>query len=215
MRRERPTLPSPVQGYTLVELLIAITLFALLSVMLFGGLRLGTRAAEGGTARLERSAELAVVTNFLRRQLADAQPLPITTSSGQTAIAFTGEPDNVEFVGLPPAHLALGGWHILHLGMERQEGRGRVMLRWRVIEASDEGLTATAAQSSVLLDNVKTAEFGYFGSYAGNERPEWHDRWQGIGHLPFLLRLRLVYADGQRAPDLIVALRTAGTPPPQ
>ncbi len=35
-------------GFTLVELLIAMTLVAMLSVLLFGGLRFGTRAADRG-----------------------------------------------------------------------------------------------------------------------------------------------------------------------
>src|SRR5579872_2525053 len=96
--------PAPgSSGFTLIELLIAITLFALLSVMLFGGLRFGMRATERGTARMEWSAELAAATNFLRSQLADAQPLPRTDSDGNQVIAFEGAPDSLVFVGQPPA----------------------------------------------------------------------------------------------------------------
>ncbi|HLG90394.1 MAG TPA: prepilin-type N-terminal cleavage/methylation domain-containing protein [Alphaproteobacteria bacterium] len=199
------------QGFTLVELLIAITLFALLSTLLFGSLRFGTRATDSGTARMERTAELATATNFLRNQLSDAQPLPMS-DGGNQSVAFDGEPDSLEFVGLPPAYLAPGGWHVLQLVTEKQGRRSRLMLRMRLIFTDGRSAAVSDARSSVLLDHVKMVEFAYFGALENEEKPEWHERWQGAPHLPRLVRLRITFADGEEAPDLIIALRPA--PPP-
>lgn len=200
------------QGFTLVELLVAITLFALLSTLLFGSLRFGTRATDSGTARMERTAELAAATNFLRNQLSDAQPLPMSEGGGTQSVAFDGEPDSLEFVGLPPAYLAPGGWHVLQLLAERRGRQSRLMLRMRLIFTDGRSAGVSDARSSVLLDRVKAVEFAYFGALENEEKPQWHERWQGAARLPLLVRLRITFADGEEVPDLIVALRPAPSP---
>jgi general secretion pathway protein J len=199
------------QGFTLVELLVAITLFALLSVMLFGGLRFGMRATEAGTARMEWTADLAAATGFLRSQLADAQPLEKDEGGGRKSVAFEGERDSLEFVVMPPAFLAQGGWHTLHLAVEREEGHDMLMVRWRVVRPDQESDAVSPPEASVLLDDVRTVEFGYFGALADGDQPEWHAQWRGANSLPQLVRCSVSFADGRRAPDLIVALRAAAS----
>ena len=48
-------------GFTLVELLVAITLLALVSAALFGGLRFGARAWESATSRIARCSKSTAV----------------------------------------------------------------------------------------------------------------------------------------------------------
>ncbi|MGO8914488.1 MAG: type II secretion system protein GspJ [Stellaceae bacterium] len=200
---------SGAAGFTLVELLVAVTLFALLSVVLFGGLRFGMRATEAGTARLDWSAEIAAASGFLRNQLADAQPLEKDAGDDRKVVAFDGEADSVEFVASPPAYLAAGGWHVLRLALERGSGGDRLVLSWRLVRADPDATTASAPQRSVLLERVTSIEFAYFGALALGDTPEWHDRWQDAAGLPALVRLRLGFADGRQAPELLVALRAA------
>lgn len=200
------------QGFTLVELLVAITLFALLSVLLFGGLRFGMRATEAGTAQLDFTDEIAAATGFLRSQLADAQPLEKDDGEGGKSVAFEGEPDSLEFVALPPAFLAQGGWYTLHLGVERKEGHEVLAVRWRLVRQDQASDAVSPPQDSVLLDRVKTVEFGYFGALVSGDPPQWNAQWRGVGELPALVRLRVGFADGRQAPDLIVALRAAAVP---
>jgi len=200
---------APTAGFTLVELLVAITLFALLSVALFGGLRFGLRATAAGTARLDWSAEIAASAGFLRAELADAQPLKKSEGGDQPTVAFEGTADSVEFVASPPARLAPGGWHVLRLALERGPGGGRLVLTSRLVrdDAGDAG--PAEADRSVLLERVATLDLAYFGATQDGDTPAWHDRWQDAAALPALVRLRLGFADGGQAPDLIVALRAA------
>lgn len=201
---------SRAAGFTLVELLVAVTLFALLSVALFGGLRFGMRASETGTARLDWSAEIAAASGFLRNQLADAQPLQKDAADGNKVVAFDGERDSVEFVSSPPAHLAAGGWHVLRFALERRRDGDRLVLSWRLVRAGAGETAAGSEQRSVLLDRVTAIEFAYFGALTEGDTPEWHDHWRDAADLPALVRLRMSFADGRQAPELLVALRAAG-----
>lgn len=199
-------------GFTLIELLVAITLFALLSVMLFGSLRFGIRATDQGTLRMERLAEIAAATNFLRNQLSDAQPLTKTDADGSQSVAFDGERTRLEFVGLPPAYLAPGGWHTLELVTESSGRFRQLAVRLRLVSAGDTPLAPAEARGSVLLDHVKSVIFSYFGKDGNEETAQWHDEWQGAAYLPALVRLRISFDDGGQAPDIVIALRPAPAP---
>lgn len=63
-------------GFTLLELLIAITILGLLATILFGGLRFGTRVWNTGDQALERFSEVQSAYEVMRRTLTRAVPLP-------------------------------------------------------------------------------------------------------------------------------------------
>lgn len=200
--------PGHAAGFTLIELLVALTLFAVLSILLFNGLRFGTRAAGDAAAHQEETSALAAATGFLRNELADAQPLN-GEAEGNSGVAFDGEPDSVDFVVLPPAYLAQGGWHALHIGVERQGKNERLVMSWRLVRTVEPSDGVEAPHRSALLDRLGRVEFAYFGRLAENDAPEWHDRWNDATVLPALVRLRMTLADGRPVPDLVVALRCA------
>ena len=91
-------------GFTLIELLVATTLLALLSVLLFGGLRFGARAWEAGGASMERTGEIEAIQDLLRRTLAEAAaPEP---ASGQQ-LSFVGDAGRMRFFAPMPRHIAM------------------------------------------------------------------------------------------------------------
>ena len=69
-------------------------------------------------------------------------------------------------------------------------------------------------QPSILIDQVRSVAFAYFGTPGPQQPPAWLDRWSDRDTLPRLIRLRLILANGVQAPDLIVAPRLAETVQP-
>ncbi|HEX9462204.1 MAG TPA: prepilin-type N-terminal cleavage/methylation domain-containing protein [Alphaproteobacteria bacterium] len=197
-------------GFTLMELLISVSIFALLMAMLFGGLQLGTRQVGRITAQVDRSAQIALVENFLRAQLAAAQPLA-GAASGPKNLQFNGQPDGVDFVAAAPESLPAGGLQVLSVRFVAGEtGRdGQLVVDWRPLR--DDPDVPSPARTTVLLDHLRTARFVYYGPPQAKSAPDWQDTWQDMPYLPLLVRVSATFADGEPMPGLAVALRLSST----
>lgn len=195
------------RGFTLLELLISIALLALLTALLFDGLHLVTQHLGPQSDQLERASRIAVAQNFLRAQLADARPV-LNAASGWRSLEFDGRPDGIDFVSVAPESVSGAGLQALSILYERGTSTrgGDVLLRWRRYEGHSPTV-APDARNSLLLDHVRSAEFAYFGVASPNEPPDWHAAWHDMTYLPELVRLSLEFADAQRMPELVIALR--------
>lgn len=200
-------------GFTLVELLVAVALMALLTVALYDAFRAGTRAANAVGETKEWSVEIGVIYDFMQRELAAAEPLPVSTDPAQTALQFDGEEQALSFVTLPPASLAVGGFQRLHLGLENDAGGNRLIASWESVARAPAAPQPTMLRPSILVNQVRSIRFAYFGMAEPNQPPGWSERWTAHDRLPQLVRLQIVLADGEPMPDLIVALRLSDPPP--
>jgi prepilin-type N-terminal cleavage/methylation domain-containing protein len=191
-------------GFTLVELLVVLALTGLLVLGLYQAFRIGSRAADRANPDTDAPAQFALIQDFMDREVGAAVPLPVLSDPAQ-GIQFNGEPKAISFVSLPPAFLALGGFHLLHL---RLVG-GRIEVSWKPLARGPSGPEPIALRPSILMERVGTITFAYFGVPGPNEATAWTERWTGRPILPKLVRLRIVLADGTRSRDIIVAPRLA------
>lgn len=200
------------EGFSLLEMLIALTLFGLVTVMLFGGLQLGTRVMESGSKRSEQASRLSVASEFLRGQLAQAQPVERAEGEridGKMPIEFDGVADGVAFVGPTSAYQPIGGLQTLNIYTDRQNGKARLMADWRPYRTVADAPSDETGRRSVLFDDVSTVELAYFGAINDKEMPRWRREWHDRTTLPSLVHMRVTFRDGRAAPDLFVALKLA------
>lgn len=193
-------------GFTLIELVVAITLMGLVLVALYSGLRLGLNSSESGEQRAEAINRLRSAQEFLRRQLAQSMTVYQTNDQQQPIAVFTGSPDRIEFVAPMLTHLGQGGLYRIRV----ETGDGRLRLRWRIYVRDDS--EAGEERETVLLDKVSTVEWAYFGPEQDDESgqkpqnpPRWRSEWPNGKRRPLLVRLNL-NLDGEPWPDLVVAL---------
>ncbi len=197
-------------GFTLVELLVAMTLLAFLSVSLFGGLRFGARSWEAVVDSSAERDDIASTQIFLRNRLGQLWlPEPGGLGDFNEDGNFNGGPEQVEFIAPWLSALSLGGLYRFTLWHEDEDiGSGRLMLRWRPAEADPDALEELGdlAGQRVLLDGV--AEFGlsYYGAADKDAEPEWLDQWENPDAPPRLVRVQLAFAEAGRVwPVFIVA----------
>jgi general secretion pathway protein J len=95
--------PLRPRGFTLLELMLALSIVAVLMLIVSGGLRIGLAAWQRGeerTARLDRDRSLVVL---LEGALAGAFPYRVTPGdASQPALLFEGQPDRLTFATLSP-----------------------------------------------------------------------------------------------------------------
>ncbi len=198
-------------GFTLLEMLIAMTLLGLVMAMVFGGLRLGARAWEASDTSATNLARLEAVHGFLRRSLAASATVLASDDKGKRLILFTGESQRLEFATLLPSYLGIGGFHRLTLGVAGEGKDRRLALKSRLYQGMGVGTDggtprAGDGEETVLMEGIAGIELAYFGALEGNSDPGWHRDWREAAALPELIRLRVRLAPDDRRhwPELIV-----------
>ncbi|HXQ52420.1 MAG TPA: prepilin-type N-terminal cleavage/methylation domain-containing protein [Stellaceae bacterium] len=196
-------------GFTLVELLVAMALLALLSALLVGGLRLSRGAVMGSEAASEKLLRTELALTVIRRQLERADPLPLG-GVNPPQVAFAGDAAGAVFIAPPGAYLALGGEEVTWLAIERGKSGVRIVLRFRPLDRAHDlwppTLDPAAMQTVVLVDDAASAALAYFGRDRPDADPQWQQEWHDRTSLPALIRLAI--AGGAQAwPDLIVTPR--------
>ena len=96
-------------GFTLIELVLALSIVAIMVTILFGGLRVGLRAWQRGEARAATLQHSRSMTQLLDEALGGIYPYMGLTEQGTVTpvIYFKGEADRVYFVTVsPPVPLA-------------------------------------------------------------------------------------------------------------
>lgn len=188
-------------GFTLLELVVAITLMGLILVVLYGGLRLGLNGTDSGEQRAEASNRLRLVQEFLRRQLAQSMTVYRTNDQQEKVVVFAGQPNGIEFVAPMLTQLGQGGLYRIRI----DAGDGRLRMRWRLYRADEPA--AGEERETVLLEGVSAMEWAYFGPERDNDQepPRWRSDWSSAERRPLLVRLNLAQ-QGEPWPDLVAPL---------
>lgn len=200
--------PRAVRGFTLLELLVAITIFSLVIAVLFSGYRLGVRSWELGERTHEAVAELRLAGAFVRRHAAQAFPLAISENRAWR-LWFTGEPERLVFITAMPAYLGQGGMYQMTLEIEDADEDRKLTVARRLLHPdADSGKPGVDDRPRPLAVGLESATFDYFGVSSDESVASWHRSWVDQQRLPELVRLRLTSRQLGPWPDVVIRLPT-------
>lgn len=196
------------RGFTLLELLIGLTLFGFVLTLLLGGFRLASASWDTVASRTEASANAQLGRNFMRHLLSQLQPLRWKKAMNQT-IAFKGERTSLQAIAALPNQWNNGGLQVIELSVQADEQPGlfRLVLRHAPLRRdSDQFIDSldSAKEGHILLDGLVAIEFNYFGSEKVDNPPHWQDHWGNLQQLPQLIAVRAVNNEAGGV-DLVVA----------
>ncbi len=180
-------------GFTLLEVLVALTILGFLMLGLTQGVRFGLLAWDRQTRIIASRGELDAIDRVLRRLIEHMDP-----GTQRDPPRVVGTARGLEFAtDLGPAAGALGAREADAALLV--EG-GRLLLRWRPRLHGLPFGPAPPPTDTELLRGVEALEIAYW-TPAG-WRTEWRER-----SLPPLVRLRLRFGGGvaRRWPDIVVA----------
>ncbi len=193
------------RGFTLLEVLLALALLAVLVALLWGALAAATRGVRNGESRLTAAADVRAAQAFLRRELAAALPLPWGRDHAQLPLVFEGEPQRMRFVGTLPAFLGGRGPLRLELSVDPPAaGRRALRLRFQTLASARAG-AQDWGDAETLLGHLRDGHFAYRGLDAEGRPTAWLPRWPWPQRLPLLVRIEL--DGGTDWPPLVIAPR--------
>ncbi len=206
----RPPANIRVSGFTLVELLLAITLMSMLLGLAYGGLRAATRASERGQVLLEASEGIRSAHQFVRRQLNQMVPLAYAEEGelGDTRIIFEGSARHVQFVAPMPGYLGRGGPQVQRIEIG-PGAEGLSLLFSHALWQDFDQARLYDREPVALLEGFEFAEFQFRGRDEEGELTPWSSSWEDVEALPVAVRLVLdAHADRQAIwPELTTIVR--------
>ena len=203
-------------GFTLVELLLSVTLMSLLLALAYGGMRAATRATTQGQAMLEETGKLRLTHQFVRRQLNQMLALPFydenLDTEGEPTALFTGSAAHVQFVAPMPGYLGSGGPHVQRLEFVDADQGLELHFRHALWQGFDPEFLFER-EPVVLLEGLEFAGFEFLDigddGLAGSWAPEWID----TAVMPLAVRLEIDLGEESSVywPSLATGIRVDAT----
>jgi general secretion pathway protein J len=167
---------TPAQGFTLIEILVAMAIFSMMAVMLFGGFIAISDQVDWSRTRADRLRQIQTSMIYLSRDFTQLQPRPVRSELGEFKEAsLSADARNIILVTL-----TRGGWSnpagvrrsTLQRVAYQLEDRKLVRLSWQVLDR----LSGTEPQRIEILDEVDDVLIRYL-----DEQLEWHESWPPLG----------------------------------
>ena len=216
------------RGFTLVELLLAITLMSILLALAYGGLRAATRSAEKGEIILAESGDIRAAHQFVRRQI--NQMLPLMYSAGDAegagialdasevgdaggvgsdgSIRFEGYAESIQFVAQMPGYLGTGGPQVQLLELAPGDDGLVLQFSHALLQGFEQEFLFERAPV-ILVEGIESAYFEFLGDDETGESTGWTSVWDLPDILPVAVRLSVQMNESSRLqwPDLVAGVR--------
>lgn len=196
------------RGFTLIEMVVALAIVAMISVVLFESLRFGQRAHETVVDRGGSSWQVFSSQRLIRSLLEAAYPREAAPTESVPVYGLEGDGEKVSVLAAAP--LAAGGAGMQRYEIEpRRNTKGRIdlVVRWRT-DPTTEAPTADSVAEETLIEDVASVQWAYMSTERDAE-PAWTGQWRGRAELPRLVRLCVGFAadDPRTWPELVMSPR--------
>ena len=194
------------QGFTLLEMLISFALVSLLFLALFASFNTIGRGWDAADTRINKTEDMRLITDFLRRQLSQAMVVQIAGKKEAKVYAFEGTATSLRYAAPLQPLQHQGGVFLIELNIVAgKAGKKLEMLfaPYRPELTWDDAFKD--AEPVLVFDGLKDAAFEYFGAEEEGGDADWTDDWEDKPRYPDILKLSL--EDPERAwPEMLVDL---------
>jgi type II secretion system protein J len=181
------------RGFTLIEVVLALSIFAIMGAILYGAFSLSHSAVEKSQATFERNQKLRSFTDLLGSYIRSAYPY--RQSAQDMTVFFDGQEDQLTFVS--SLSLAMGGRGMSKIRVAwegAEDGEGPIQLEEEVpvrFPMSEDRDYGGLRNDVVIQERVKDLRFDYLDSKSEEEK--WEQRWDGRERLALPRAVRLSY----------------------
>ena len=163
------------RGFTLIEVMLALSIFALMGAILYGAFSLSHRVVDRSQAAFERNQQLRSSVDLLGSYIRSTHPY--RPSLQDSAVFYDGQPDELTFVS--SFSLAMGGRGMskIHILWDRsRDDIGPITLEEEVPVRLDSDSDPGGYRNSIVLqEDVKDVRLAYLDPTTEEEK--WEERW--------------------------------------
>lgn len=197
-------------GFTLLELLVVMTMMSLVALAMAGAMHTMAQTEARVDERLLRADDFRVASGFLRSTLGrvSLRKLDPPPPLGANVHMFVAEPDALTWVGVMPARHGAGGRHVFRLSVEKAGNENHLVMRFSPMLEAAAFPDWPNAESRILANDV--TEFSIAYQDARQLPAQWLPSWAVPDRLPSRVKLTLQTPAGGW-PDLVIPVRTLPT----
>jgi len=190
-------------GFTLIEIMLAVSILAMVIATIFTSFRIGINAWEKGESKIEAFQTKRAVNALIFREIKSAYPYTITPGELDTHSkynAFFGESDSLKFVSYASTTGRSTGLSLIEIWSEKNEGLflgEREALVSNLSDLNDIDLRDEDT-AEVVCSEIKKISFRYFERNKNSEEGEWLNSWDPKDkkeRLPLFIEVLLTYTD--------------------
>ncbi|MBE9516038.1 MAG: type II secretion system minor pseudopilin GspJ [Proteobacteria bacterium] len=163
-------------GFTLLELLAAMAIFAIMATMAFGGLSYVLDASEHLDTERKKHQAISLALLRIEDDLSQCRNRPIRLEDGSDSPAFVGREPDARALAEPTIECTRGGQAIVgrqpasdlvRLGYRLNDEQKLVRVLWPVLDRAPQ----TVPRSQQILSNVESFNVRYYYN------KKWHRTW--------------------------------------
>lgn len=205
------------KGFTLLELLVVMSLLALVMVSMGSALRSMAQTETKIDAKLARNDQMRVTAQFLQQALSRVSLGRSTNQATEKASnnQFHAGVDVIDWVGIMPARVGMGGRHFFRLSAE-DTAEGRVLvLRFTPWSSDVQPIWGQQGDKRVLIENLTHFSVESRGlptsleSITADWPRDWVKGWPMGNELPQFIRLNLADQQGNWSPIVVQLIPVA------
>jgi len=187
-------------GFTLLELLISMTLLIIIIVLMMGAMRMGSRSVAAGEKKMEAGERFRSVIMIIDAQIQSHVPLTYERE-GNKKYYFRGEPKALRFTTNYSIWGAQRGYRVLDYRVESDHSGKEIM-------TATEGVPGVEGHRDVRLIAASAISFEYFRKEPAEEKGRWVTSLVEEDIIPDKIRVHLRQGSKQLA--LIFPVRVGG-----
>jgi prepilin-type N-terminal cleavage/methylation domain-containing protein len=205
---------SATTGFTLIEVIVTLTVLSFILLVIFGAFRLGLSAWERGESTKEEYQKVRIITQLISQQIKSIVPYKIKTQKAEgDYLAFEGKARSLKFVSALPIK-AKRPEGFVYATYEFKEGGsegGRLILyEQRVLNRDFFEEDPKEELGVSLLEGISNVRFEYYQEedQVKNRKEEWVEEWKAKEEkaLPKAFRMTITYPAYRQAITLLASI---------
>ncbi len=184
---------SQSQGFTLIEIMVAMVILSMIMLLLFSSLFTANKYWKIGENRIEKNDEVRLVSSFIRKQISQTVPM-LWIDDNKRKLLFEGKHNELFFTSTLPSHRGGGGIHSLTLKVIQIDNKNQLGMTYSLLIPDVIPFSGNAdddEQFVTIANDIDSIHLSYFGKEENDENPGWFDVWKNDNFLPQLVRIQI------------------------